>query len=154
MKLKPLKFSCLKILKIDPEILFEEFLKVENWNDFDGFLFLPGIKKANFITQTKSITGSIINVENSDGSFHNETIIEWIPNKKIVIKFNQFSKPLSYLASHFIETWDILEEHDVLLFYRSFEIHPKGRCQKISLWFISKFLKIAICRHTKEIAKT
>ncbi len=140
--LEALKFSCRESLEIDPKILFDEFLKVENWDDFNGFLFLPGIKRAKFITQTKDLTGSIIKVENMDDSFHHETIIEWVVDKKIVIEFNQFSKPLSHLASHFIEVWEVRKVQDIEFLHRSFELYLVSRLKKILFGLSLNFLKL------------
>ena len=96
----------------EPQYIFDSFLQIEKWNDFKGFGIIPGIKTANFIIKTDSIKGTIIWVKNSDGSSHKEEILAFEKDTYLKIKMYDFSKPLSYFASFFIEEWALKKIED------------------------------------------
>jgi hypothetical protein len=139
-------------LQIAPEDLFLHTLELSDWPSFKGYGPLPGIQEATFLKRTQDISGSIIRVQNTDGSTHEEHIIEWDPPKRLVIHFQQFSPPLSYLADHFIEQWVVQNDHaETPTLHRSFELVPKHSWTVLPLWLISLLLRRAIKQHTQEI---
>ncbi len=62
-----------------------------------------------------------------------------------------FSKPLSGLATGFVETWEFERVGHETKAVRSFELNAKSTLTKPVLWFISFFLKRAIARHLTDI---
>jgi hypothetical protein len=62
-----------------------------------------------------------------------------------------FSKPLSRLATRFVETWEFEWVGNETKVARSFELNAKSMLTKPVLWIISIFLKRAIARHLTEI---
>ncbi|MGM0586859.1 MAG: hypothetical protein ACQETE_00450 [Bacteroidota bacterium] len=120
--------------------------------NISGIWPLPGIVEATFVKRTQEIAGSIIQVSNTDGSTHQEQIITWDPPKRIDIRFQRFSPPLSYLADHFIERWVVQNGHaETPTLHRSFELVPKHSWTVPPLWLISLLLRRAIKQHTQEI---
>ncbi len=147
----PITFTCREILSLAPEEIAGQILDVAKWPIFQGYGPLPGIKSAEFETQTAHIGGSRIRVTNLDGSTHTEEIVEWHPERRVVLQMGDFSKPLSSMASHFIEVWDFERDGNETKVVRSFEMHPRSMRTKLVLWVISFFLKGAIARHLREM---
>ena len=147
----PITFNCEETLPSSPEEIAEQILDVARWPTFQGYGPLPGIKWAEFETRTQDVVGSRIRVTNLDGSSHTEEILEWQPDRRVVMQLGNFSKPLSSLASHFIETWDFERAGNETKVVRSFEMHPRSIRAKLVLWVISFFLKGAIARHLREM---
>ena len=137
----------------EPQYIFDSFLQIEKWNDFKGFGIIPGIKTANFIIKTDSIKGTIICVKNSDGSSHKEEILAFEKDTYLKIKMYDFSKPLSYFASFFIEEWALKKIEDGYKVERSMTLHSKGMISKFILKVISRSLKKAIHVHTEYVVR-
>ena len=127
--------------------IFNAIFDISNWNSFVGWGPIPGIKKVEFTQSDDSRVGSLFQVENTDGSTHHETVVEYIPDQKLVMKMDHFSAPLNKLASHFIEKW----EFDGTCLSRSFELHPKNKIGSLLLRPVGMMLKRAIVIHTKDI---
>lgn len=149
--MKPITFACHETLPLDPNEIAEQILDVANWPDFRGYGPIPGIKSAEFETRTTNVVGSRIRVTNLDGSNHVEEIVEWQPDRRIQLQMRNFSKPLSSLATSFVETWEFERVGNETKAIRSFELNPKSALAKPVLWFISFFLKRAIARHLTEM---
>ncbi len=137
----------------DPKYIFDSFLQVEKWNDFKGYGMIPGIKNAKFITKTDSIKGSLIQVQNTDGSSHKEEFLEFEENKYLKIKMYDFSRPLSIFAEYFIEEWVLRKESDHYKIERSMNLYGKGFLSKLLLSIIAKSLKNAIQKHTEYVVQ-
>lgn len=149
--MKPITFACHETLPLAPEAIAEQILDVANWPDFRGYGPIPGIKSAEFETRTPNVVGSRIRVTNLDGSSHNEEIVVWQPDRRIQLQMGKFSKPLSRLATAFVETWEFERVGNETKAIRSFELNAKSMLTKPILWLISFFLKRAIARHLTEI---
>ena len=67
------------------------------------------------------------------------------------LRMGNFSKPLSGLATGFVEMWDFERVDKATKVTRFFELNAKSIMTKPVLWFISFFLKRAIARHLTEI---
>lgn len=149
--MKPVTFTCHDTVPLPPEEIAAQILDVSKWPTFQGYGPLPGIKSAEFETRTPNVIGSRIRVTNSDGSSHTEEILEWQPDRRVVMRLGEFSKPLSSMASHFIETWDFERVGNGTRVARSFEMHARSMRTKLVLWVISFFLKGAIARHLRDM---
>lgn len=149
--MKPITFACHETIPLAPEEIAEQILDVAKWPDFRGYGPIPGIKSAVFETRTPNVVGSRIRVTNLDGSSHVEEIVEWQPDRRLQLQMGNFSKPLSNLATSFVETWEFERVGDETKATRSFELNAKSMVTKPVLWFISFFLKRAIARHLTEI---
>jgi hypothetical protein len=139
------------MLRMSPAQIVEEILNIDNWKDFKGYGFLPGIKKAEFEVKTPGIVGTRIRVTNSDNSSHVEEIVEWIPDQRLTLHFSQFSAPLSKLASGFDEIWEFERVDNQTKVTRSFEMHAKSILTWPVLKLISFVLKKAIAKHLHEM---
>ena len=149
--MKPITFACHETLPLAPEEIAQQILDVAKWPDFRGYGPIPGIKAAEFETKTPSVVGSRIRVSNLDGSSHVEEIVEWKPDRRLQLQMGDFSKPLSRLATGFVETWEFERVGNETKVTRSFVLNAKSMVTKPVLWFISFFLKRAIARHLTEI---
>lgn len=152
--MKPITFACHETLSLPPEEIAEQILDLTKWPDFRGYGLIPGIKSAEFETRTPNVVGSRIRVTNLDGSTHVEEIVEWQPDRRIQLRMGDFSKPLSRLATRFVETWDFERVGHETKAVRSFEMNAKSVLAKPALWLISFFLKRAIARHLREMRTT
>ncbi len=149
--MNPITFSCEATFHQTPEEIVEQILTVQNWIDFQGYLMLPGIKSAEFEVRTPEIVGTRILVTNTDGSKHVEEIIDWEPDRRLVMQLKDFSRPLSSLATAFEETWDFQRENDSTKVVRSFRLTPKSALTRPMLALIGVFLKKAIVRHLRQM---
>lgn len=149
--MKPITFACNETLPLTPEEIAEQILDVAKWPDFRGYGPIPGIKSAEFETSTSNVVGSRIRVTNLDGSSHVEEIVEWQPDRRLQLQMGNFSKPLSRLATRFVETWEFERVGNETKAIRSFELNATSMFTKPMLWFISFFLKRAIARHLTEL---
>ncbi|NKB32138.1 MAG: hypothetical protein GKR91_03475 [Pseudomonadales bacterium] len=142
-----IKVSVTVPLANSPDTIFTEILKTSNWESFKGFGPLPGIRQAQFSERTEAIVGSRIEVQNLDGSSHVETITKWQPYTYIEMSLEEFSPPLSRMASHFTEQW-FVSDGEVT---RVMSMYPKSALAVPLLWIISLFMKRALATHTREI---
>lgn len=147
----PIAFQCSEILPGSPDDIVSQMLELQNWNSFQGYGPLPGIKSAEFDVQTPELLGTRIRVTNRDGSSHVETITDWQHGQVLQMTMNEFTPPLSKLATHFLETWNFQPEEQGTRVTRSFELYPTSSFAKLSLWIISFLLKKAIRRHMQLI---
>ena len=152
--MKPITFACCVILPLAPEEIAEQILDLTKWPDFRGYGPIPGIKSAEFGTRTPNFVGSRIRVTNLDGSSHVEEIVAWQPDRRLQLRMGNFSKPLSRLATCFVETWEFERVGHETKAVRSFELNAKSMLTKPALWLISFFLKRAIARHLREMRTT
>lgn len=144
-------FACRETLPLAPAAIAEQILDLARWPEFGGYGPLPGIASARWETQTPAVVGSRIRVQNKDGSTHVEEITQWQPERRVCLRMQEFSAPLSRLATEFIETWDLEAVGEATKVLRSFELHPKSFLARPLLWLISFLLKGAIARHLKQL---
>ena len=149
--LNPITFRCTATLSLPPGEIAERILDLANWTDFRGYGPLPGIKAAEFEVRTPGIVGSRIRVTNTDGSSHVEEIVEWQPDQRLRLHMQDFSAPLSRLATGFEETWEFERIDDATRVTRSFQLHPRSAVARPFLWLISFLLKRAIARHLRQM---
>jgi hypothetical protein len=149
--MKPISFSCEDTLSISAEEIVQQILDLENWTDFQGFAFLPGIRAAEFESRTPEVVGTRIRVKNTDGSTHVEEIVEWHPGRRLTLHFRNFSPPVSRLATRFEETWDFEPIRGGTKVVRSFRLFAKSFLTWPLLWLISILLKKAIARHLAQM---
>jgi hypothetical protein len=145
--MKPLTFSCEETLPLPPEDIARQILDLAKWPNFNGYGPIPGIKVAEFVVQTPGIVGSRIRVTNRDGSSHIEEIVEWQPDHRLRLHMQEFSPPLSRLATAFEETWEFERVGKETKVIRSFKLHAKSVLARPLLWTIAFFVKKAIARH-------
>jgi hypothetical protein len=152
--MKPITFACREMLPLAPEEIAEQVLDLTKWPEFRGWGPIPGIRSAEFETSTPAVVGSRIRVANLDGSSHVEEVVEWQPDRRLRLQMGDFSKPLSRLATGFVETWEFERVGHETMTVRSFELNAKSMLTKPALWLISFFLKRAIARHLREMRTT
>ena len=148
----PISFYCEAELKVSGQTIFDGIRDVQQWTSFSGYGFLPGIKQARYHELLEGMVGSIIHVENTDGSTHQERIVKWVPGQSIEMELGQFSKPLANIASHFIERWEFFEQQGKPFVRRYFDLYPKTLVTKPFLWFIALMMRRAIQRHIQLLA--
>jgi hypothetical protein len=150
--MKPISFSCKATLSFAPSEIAAQILDVSNWTDFRGYGPLPGIKSAEFESRTPEAVGSRIRVQNTDGSTHVEEITEWLPESRLALRMQEFSAPLSRLATGIDETWEFERTNGGTKVVRSFQMHARSALTRPLLWLISKLLQRAIARHLRQIS--
>jgi hypothetical protein len=149
--MKPIEIKIVgRVRKSSPEIC-AEILDTERWSEFKGYSILPGIKSAHFEVKTPELVGSRIKVQNNDGSFHVEEIIEWNVANRIALRFQEFNSPLQNLATHFIETWEFRKSPDGTEASRIMTMYPKGLFGWLMLIPISKLMKKAFEKNLRQL---
>ena len=145
-------FSVSVQSSLPAERVVEEILNVSNWPGFKGWGPVPGIQSAQIVERTDALIGTRIAVTNSDGSTHEETVTDYVPGQRLVMKIENFSPPLRKLARYFTETWQF-EQHDRgTNIERTFELYPKGLIGKLILLPIEAALHKAVAAHTRTLA--
>jgi hypothetical protein len=140
------------ITPLSPQAICEEIFDVSNWMSFVGYGPIPGITQARIIHSSESKVGMCFSVINTDGSSHQETVIEYVADKKLTFRMDSFSVPLNKLASHFIEKWEFEVGESTTRIERTFELYPRNLLGVIPLWIVSKFLKKAIQLHNELLS--
>lgn len=152
--MEPIRFTCeAELCRKSRAEVFEGFLELESWDSFTGYGFLPGIKRAVFDVKIDQVAGSIIGVENTDGSKHKEKILTWIPHELIEVKFMELPSPLSVLATHFVERWEFFNREGSERVRRIFFLYPRNWITRPFLQVIAIFLEKAISGHLQVIAR-
>lgn len=147
----PIRFTCKNVLPDTPEEIAAHILELSNWPDFTGYGLLPGIKQAEFEIRTPEVVGTRIRATNCDGSSHTEEIIVWDLPRRLQLRMQDFSAPVSRIASHFNEFWEFAPANNGTQVTRTMELHAKSALTRPLLWLISKLLKRAIARHLCQL---
>lgn len=149
--MKPIEIQILGLVPKSPQEICAEFLKLERWSDFTGYSILPGIQSARFETQVPGWVGSRIRVQNTDGTSHLEEIIEWDVERRIALKFQDFTPPLRNLAAHFIETWEFRTSPAGTEIIRRMSMHSKNWLGWLMLLPISRLMKKAFEQNANQM---
>lgn len=149
--MKPITFSCRQRVNLSATEIAGRILDLANWPGFQGYAVLPGIKAAEFVVRTPDIVGSRIRVTNTDGSSHVEEIVEWQPEHRLRLHLQDFSPPLSCLATRFEEWWEFESLDHGTTVTRSFAMHARSAFTWPLLWLLSCLLKRAITRHLLQM---
>ncbi len=67
------------------------------------------------------------------------------------LRMQEFSPPVSRLATHFDETWDFASQGSGTRVDRSFRMYARSALTRPLLWMISVLLKKAIARHLRQM---
>lgn len=141
--MKPIEIRITGKTTSSAQEICAQLVDTERWSDFKGYALLPGIRSAKFESKYENMVGSRIKVHNTDGSSHVEEILEWDPDRKVVLKFQEFDSPLKFLASHFIEVWDFQSTAHGTMIARSMLLYPKNFLGWAFLFPISRLMKKA-----------
>lgn len=144
-------FSCSEVLEISPDEIVRQILDLDNWSDFKGYGPLPGVKVAEYEVRAPEVIGSRFKVTNTDGSSHVEEIVEWQPDRRLTLRMQAFSPPVSRLATHFDETWEFERHGSETKVIRSLYMYARSALTRPLLWMISLLLKKAIARHLRQM---
>ena len=122
---RPISFSCRATLDRSPTEIADQILDTDNWSGFDGYGPLPGIERAAFEVRTPAVVGSRIRVRNSDRSRHVEEILVWEPERRLRLRLQEFSRPMSRLADSIDETWHFERTGDSTRVTRTLELRRR-----------------------------
>lgn len=147
-----IQFEVIASTKTSPHEFCEAILDLNNWKSFTGHGIIPGIREVSKHSPDGNIVGTIFSVENTDASTHRETIVAYEPESLLVMHMDGFSRPLKYLASHFIEKWQLTRSDQGCRIRRSFEMHATNPVAALPLRVAAIFLRRAIRKHTLQIA--
>ncbi len=150
-EIRPVTFACRATFAQPPEEIAGQILDLARWPEFTGYAFLPGIRLAEFELRTPEVVGTRIRVTNTDGSRHVEEIVEWAPDRRVQIRMDDFSPPLSQLANRFDETWLFRREGEMTAVVREFALWPRSRWGRVVLWGIGRVLERAVMRHLQQL---
>ncbi|MEL6311305.1 MAG: SRPBCC family protein [Pseudomonadota bacterium] len=143
------------MLTTPPEHVGAAILDLSQWSTFTGWGPMPGIREAEFLERAEAIVGTRIGVTNTDGSRHVETITAWDLPRRIELRLNGFPRPLSWLATHFVESWDFESAGEgTWRAERRFEMHPRRGLTRPMLVPIAWMMRRAVTRHMAQIGAT
>lgn len=143
----PVTFICNAKLSLPPETIAAQILDVTLWPTFSGYGPLPGVKVAEIVTSPPHGVGTRFQVVNTDGSRHMEEIIEWQPDRRLALKMSGFTPPLSFMATHFVETWEFQRHDNLTTVQRTFAMYPRSFFTRPFLITIAIWLRRAIVYH-------
>jgi hypothetical protein len=143
---RPLRISIHGFSSQSPQAVCAAFLDFSRWPQFSGYGPLPGIRSAAFEARTPELAGSRIRVHNTDGSSHVEEIVEWMDGQRITLRFDEFQPPLSRIASHFIERWELAPSGGGTRITRSLEFYPTGFAGRMLLIPIAWMMRRALLK--------
>lgn len=149
--MKPITIQVHGQSRKTPWEISQQILDLTRWPEFGGYSILPGIRRAEFETKTPIIIGSRIRVHNTDGSTHVEEVVEWDDEHRVALKFQDFSPPLSRLATHFLETWEYRPLSAGTEITRSLAMYPKGLPGWLVLLPISRLMKKAFEHNARQL---
>lgn len=149
--MRPLSFTCEITLTMAAAAVAEQILDLKRWPDFRGWGPLPGISKAEFAYRSPTEVSTRIHVLNRDGSRHAEEILEWQPDQRVQLVLQDFTRPVSWLATHFVETWDFRAVPQGTHVRRSFSLFPRSPWARPVLCLIAWLLKRAVARHLEDL---
>jgi hypothetical protein len=145
-------FTCSRLIPKSTGLIFAEVADTKRWSEFNGYGILPGIESASYEVRTQDMVGSRIKVLNRDGSRHVEEITAWALDKEIAMTLQDFTPPLSLLATRITEAWHFQIEDDGTRVTRTFQMFPRNVMARPALWLISVLFQRAIDRHLEEMA--
>lgn len=155
----PVSFACRRRTTTGLREIADGILDPENWSSFTGWGPLPGIRSARVITRTEGIVGTSFGVTDARGGMYTETITRWDVDSVLEIRMDGFARPLSGLATHFIERWRVEGgEADssgvgggTRVVVRSFEMYPRSRIARPAVWLIGQMMRRAVDRHSARV---
>lgn len=150
--MQPIQFECQQLIPFSGDEVCATISDMTQWSKFEGYGFLPGIERAEYERRTANMVGSRIRVQNRDGSSHVEEIYHWLPGREIGMKLHEFSPPLSRLASHFTEEWQLESRPKGTYVTRTFRLYPGRSLARPILWLISLFFRRAIAKNLAQMA--
>jgi hypothetical protein len=151
--MRPIVFRCRQLIPRSATAICEEIADTTRWSEFKGYGPLPGIAHADYEQRTATMVGSRIRVRSTDGSLHTEEVERWVPGSEIVMRFHDFTPPVSHLAAHFTEAWSFQPAPPGALVTRVFELYPRRPATRPALWLIARLLRRAVARQLREMAK-
>lgn len=135
-----------------PEQIMDEIFDITNWSGFTGWGPIPGIREAKMLERHDARVGTKFVVTNTDGSTHGETVIEYVPDRRLVMRIDDFSTPLDKFAECFLETWEFERRDHHTHIERKFDLHPKGPIANVILRLVGFGLRKAVQEHTQALA--
>jgi hypothetical protein len=150
--LKPIIFACKRIIPKSTAVIFSDITDTKRWSEFNGYGILPGIESASYEVRTENMVGSRIKVLNRDGTRHVEEITAWTPDKEIAMTLQEFTPPMSLIATHITEAWLFQAADEGTRVTRTFQMFPRQVFARPVLWLISFLFRRAIARHLEEMA--
>ena len=120
--------------------------------DFVGYGPVPGIKQANWLTEGGFREGARRQVENLDGSRHEEMIVE-VSAERIVERASHFSSPVRLLVHTITDTFILTDRDGSTQLQRVFVLHLRH----LAFWplgtALAFFLRRALRRHHLQLSK-
>ncbi|MEL6497373.1 MAG: SRPBCC family protein [Planctomycetota bacterium] len=152
---RPVTATKLWAITATTEEVGAAILDLSQWPTFTGWGPMPGIREAEFLERAEAIVGTRIGVTNTDGSRHVETITAWDLPRRIELWLDGFPRPLSWLATHFVETWDFEPDGEATwCVERRFEMRPRSWVTRPMLVPIAWMMRKAVARHITQIGAT
>lgn len=151
--MRPIEFTCTEVVPIDPAEISNRISNVDRWPEFGGYGLVPGVSNAEYECRTEAQIGSRVRVRNTDGSSHTEEFMAWIPGESVLIRMTNFSAPLKWFATHFLEEWTLAKGADGTIISRHFSLQPKNSGGRLFLFLIAPLLRRAASLHLSQLRK-
>jgi hypothetical protein len=150
--MNPIEFHCSQNISASAAVICAQIADTTRWSEFSGYGILPGVKSATYEKRTDAMVGSRIHVYNTDGSEHVEEISTWVAGSEIEMRLQEFTPPLSNLATHITEDWSFQATATGTLVTRTIRMYPRRSLIRPVLWLISRLFRQAIVQNLKEMA--
>lgn len=144
---------CVAVVPVLPTVITEHIADVERWPEFRGYGLIPGVANARYEFRAAGQAGSRVRVRNTDGSTHTEEFLEWESGRRVLIRMSDFSAPLKWFASDFLEEWDLTAAPAGTRITRRFSLRPRNLAGRGVLLLIAPLLARAVARHMEQIGQ-
>jgi hypothetical protein len=98
-----------------------------------------------------SVSGARQRGTNLDCSRHVEEVVDWRPADRVRLRLAEFPPPLGRLSTGLLEIREFRPGEPGTRVTRSFELTPKTRLTRPTLWLGSIFWWRAVARHLSEV---
>lgn len=138
--MKPIQIKSILKTKLQPPEVCTYILDINQWPKFRVCGVLPGIKRAEFERKSKEIVGSRIKVISDNKTTYIEEITEWNASSGVSLMFMEFSPPIKYLTTHFIETIEFRIASRQAAATRTMIMYPRNKIGRLLLIPVSRLM--------------
>ena len=132
-------------------VVMEHLSDIRAMVDFVGYGPVPGIKQATWLTEGGFREGARRQIENLDGSRHEETIIE-VSADRIVERAHGFTSPIRLLVHELVDTFVLTEREGITELQRIFVLHLRHGWYWPLGAMLAFCLRRALRRHHLQLA--
>ena len=120
---------------------------------FEGYGMIPGIAKVTSSAPERAVGVEDV-ITNSDGSTHQEHVVELEPPRLYAVEIGPFESPMRHLVTHLNERWELEgSPSGGTVVRREFRFHPRGPLRGLIVrWLLLPQMRAAMARNHRALA--